>query len=57
MTHYDQLIDSLVEEIYLVWANHEVWEEKEAKETAHRMLMMVEEFQQKRSLKAWRASD
>jgi len=69
MTHYDKLMDSIVDEIYYVWTEVSSWnadDQKTAKEAAHRILQHVEEFQQNRSkvttpyLKPrpqWRASD
>jgi len=67
MTHYDLLIDSIVDEIYYVWTEVSDWDHEETqetvRETAHRILQHVEEFQQKQSQlnkKAsnnWRASD
>ena len=59
MTHYDKLIDSIVEEIYLLWSENTVeWNEVEAKQRAHNILIMVEEFQTTRTkLNQWRASD
>ena len=50
MTHYDKVIDSIVDEIYSVY-NAKRWNEKEAKETAHKILQIVEEFQSHRILK------
>lgn len=62
MTHYDKLIDSIVDEIYYVWSEVSDWDHKETeetvKETAHRILQHVEEFQTNRTkLNQWRASD
>lgn len=62
MTHYDKLIDSIVDEIYYVWTEVSDWDHKETeetvKETAHRILQHVEEFQTNRSqIGQWRASD
>lgn len=59
MTHYDKLIDSIVEEMYYLWsANTTDWNESDAKARAHTILNMVEEFQTNRSkLTQWRASD
>lgn len=61
MTHYDKLIDSIVEEMWYLWSeNTTEWNEESAKVKAHKILTMVEEFQTTRSkvenLK-WRASD
>jgi hypothetical protein len=69
MTHYDNLMDSIVDEIYYVWTEVSSWnadDQKTARETAHRILQHIEEFQSTRSrmkttqLKPrpqWRASD
>ena len=60
MTHYDKLIDSIVEEIYLLWSENTTnWDENEAKIRAHNILTMVEEFQTNRTkiTSQWRASD
>lgn len=50
MTHYDKLIDSIKNEIYLLYHTTNSWNEKEATQTAHKILNFVEEFQQKRNL-------
>lgn len=61
MTHYDKLIDSIIDEIYYVWTETCSWDEDAvdtAKETAHRILQHVEEFQSNRTqIGQWRASD
>ena len=69
MTHYDKLMDSIVDEIYYVWTEVSSWnadDQKTAREAAHRILQHVEEFQQNRSTMTitqlkprpqWRASD
>lgn len=63
MTHYDRLIDSIAEEIYLFWQDGHKgfdWDEGLAEEKSYAILKKVEEFQQVRhsvGLKAWRASD
>lgn len=59
MTHYDKLIDSIVEEMWYLWsANTTDWNESEARQRAHNILTMVEEFQTNRTkLGQWRASD
>lgn len=64
MTHYDQLIDSIIDEMYYLWTEVSDWDSEEsreiAKETAHRILEHVEEFQSVRSKLSqprWRASD
>ena len=61
MTHYDKLMDSITEEIYLFWQDGNKgfdWDDGLAKEKSYAILQMVEEFQQTRAnLKQWRASD
>lgn len=61
MTHYDKLIDSIIDEIYWMWTETSSWDEDAvdtAKETAHRILQHVEEFQSNRTqIGQWRASD
>jgi len=60
MTHYDKLIDSIIDEIYWVWTEVSDWknDEDDIRETAHRILQHVEEFQTNRTkLTQWRASD
>lgn len=59
MTHYDKLIDSIVEEMWYLWSENTTdWNEVAAKEKAHKILQMVEEFQTNRNkLNQWRASD
>lgn len=51
MTHYDKLIDSIVSELYEDWQYHNSnkWNENEAKQRAHKILTLVEEFQSKRT--------
>lgn len=62
MTHYDRLIDSIIDEMYYLWTEVSDWDHENtqeiAKETAQRILEHVEEFQSTRSkLNQWRASD
>ena len=63
MTHYDKLIDSIKNQLYAYhMQGMEVveWDEKDADESAKRILQIVEEFQQQQAnLKTtrWRASD
>ena len=49
MTHYDKLIDSIKGEIYQLYTNIDSWDEQKASQTAHKILTLVEEFQQKRA--------
>lgn len=62
MTHYDKLIDSIIDEMYYLWTEVSDWDHEEtkvtAKETAQRILEHVEEFQSLRTkIGQWRASD
>lgn len=49
MTHYDKLIDSITNEIYQLYNTIDSWDEEKASQTSHKILTLVEEFQQKRS--------
>jgi hypothetical protein len=62
MTNYDMLIDRIVDEMYWVWTEISDFDneddQKDLKETAHRILEHVEEFQSMRTkVNQWRASD
>jgi hypothetical protein len=63
MTHYDKLVDSIIDEIYYVWTEVSSWDadgsEFIIKETAQRILEHVEEFQSTRCsvYSQWRATD
>lgn len=58
MTNYDKLIDSIKQELYEFHSSTALWDEKDANETSHRILEIVEEFQSNRySTNQWRASD
>jgi hypothetical protein len=62
MTHYDKLIDVIIDEMYYLWTEVSDWDSESSKEiaqeTAHRILEHVEEFQNQRSkVMRWRASD
>jgi hypothetical protein len=48
MTNYQILIDSIANEIYQLYNTSNNWDEIEAKKTSHKILTLVEEFQQKR---------
>lgn len=54
MTHYDKLIDSIKDEIYHLYINADSWDEEKATQTSHKILTIVEEFQQKRSNVKWK---
>lgn len=47
MTNYDILMDSVVNQIYLLYAQTDSWNEEKAKEAAHRILEIVEEYKSK----------
>jgi len=59
MTSYDLVIDAIKQQLYEHHCNVAVWDEQNANETSHKILEIVEEFQQKRSpyYTPWRASD
>ena len=62
MTHYDKLMDTIIDEIYYVWSEICEWDCEETqecvRETAERILQHVEEFQTNRTkLTQWRATD
>ena len=62
MTHYDKLIDVIIDEMYYLWTEVSDWDHENTKEiaqeTAQRILEHVEEFQTTRSkVTQWRASD
>lgn len=63
MTHYDKLMDSIIDELYYVWTEVSTWDSDHSqdivKETAQRILEHVEEFQSTRVsvYSQWRASD
>ena len=58
MTDYDMLTDAIIDEMYTVWKNREIWNEEDAKRMAHKILEIVEEYQTKTSKPTrWRASD
>jgi hypothetical protein len=45
MTKYDKLIDAITNELYQFTIINDSWNEKEAKRTSHRILEIVEEYQ------------
>lgn len=60
MTHYDRLIDSLTEELYLFWKDGRAgfdWDAELANERSYAILKMVEDFQQIRAKNVWKESD
>ena len=61
MTHYDRLIDSITDKLYIWYVTGQMdsqFNDEMAKKDAHEILTMVEEFQNNRTkLTQWRASD
>jgi len=60
MTRYDRLIDSIKDHLYNYYNakdRGDDWNEEEATEVAHEILVFVEEFQSTPTIKSWRASD
>lgn len=49
MTHYDKLIDSIKNEIYQLYTTTDSWNEESAAQISHKILTLVEEFQQQRT--------
>jgi hypothetical protein len=47
MTDYDMLMDAVVNQIYLLYAQTDSWDEKKAKQTSQRILEIVEEYKSK----------
>lgn len=51
MTHYDMLMDSITNELFCKWkegANGQQWNEENARDRAHWILYIVEQFQNNR---------
>jgi len=60
MTHYDKLIDYIkmhLNSYYISGQANVGWDEADAQKSAHMILQAVEEFQEKRNPKQWRATD
>lgn len=51
MTNYDMVIDAVVNQIYLLYAQTDSWNEELSKQTAHRVLEIVEEYKSKQTSK------
>lgn len=47
MTNYDMMMDAVVNQIYLLYAQTDSWDEKKAKQTAHQILEIIEEYKSK----------
>jgi hypothetical protein len=58
MTNYNMVIDAISQELHAVYKQDE-WNETTAKQTSHKILALVEQFQTMRAQKRprWRASD
>jgi len=58
---YDKLINSIADEMYAhleEMSPDQYWSESIAKETAHRIFKLIEEYQEQQpKIKSWRASD
>jgi hypothetical protein len=60
MTKYDKLMDVIKDHLYAYYISGQQgdsWDEEDAKESAHQILTVVEEFQSSPQLTRWRASD
>lgn len=61
MTHYDRLMDTIKDHLYAYYVSgqhDDGWDEADAKESAHAILLAVEEYQSTPFGKQrWRASD
>lgn len=60
MTKYDKLIDAIKEQLYHQYNHGEkgsAWDEDLAADSAHEILLIVEEYQSLNNYKQWRASD
>ena len=57
MSDYDKLIANITAVVYLLWWDRKEWNETKAKEEAHKILQIVEEYQSKQPQRRWRASD
>jgi hypothetical protein len=51
MTNYQILIDTITNEMYQLYSTTDSWNEEEATKVSHKILELVEEFQQRRVLK------
>jgi hypothetical protein len=53
-------MDTIKDHLYAYYVSgqhNDGWDEADAKESAHAILQAVEEYQDKPSIKSWRASD
>jgi|Laugresu1bdmlbsd_1035121.scaffolds.fasta_scaffold04049_8 hypothetical protein len=60
MTKYDKLMDVIKDHLYSYYISGQQgdnWGEEDAKESAHQILIAVEEFQSSPQFVRWRASD
>lgn len=51
MTNYDMAIDAVVNQIYLLYAQTDSWNEELSKQTAHKILEIIEEYHSKQTSK------
>ena len=56
MTNYHMVIDAISQELHAVYKQDE-WNETTARQTSHKILTLVEQFQTLRTQPRWRASD
>jgi hypothetical protein len=47
MTNYEMMIDAVVNQIYLLYNQSDSWDEELSKQTAHRILEIIEEYKNK----------
>ena len=60
MTNYDRLIDTITTELFYYWqngCNNKIWDEETAKKVSHKILTLVEKFQENPKKIKWRATD
>lgn len=60
MTRYDKLMDIIKDHLYSYYISGQQgdgWDESDAQEVSHAILLVVEEYQSSPLAKTWRASD
>lgn len=60
MTRYDRLMDAIKDHLYNYYISGQQgdkWDEFDAQETSHSILLAVEQYQSSPFAKRWRASD
>ena len=50
MTNYQILIDTITNEMYQLYTNTDNWDEGQAASVSHKILELVEKFQQRREI-------